>query len=111
MMRLTTIFSMPMVFLQYLFAPTSGRALQNRGSFRLNNMRIVITDGFTLNPGDLSWDNLKQLGQVDYYDRSSNDETLARCIDADIIVTNKTPIDAVVIEACKKLKLIAVTAT
>ncbi len=74
-------------------------------------MKIVITDGFTLNPGDLSWDDFHKLGQVEYYDRTKSNELPARVSDADVIVTNKTPVDASTIEACTKLKVIAVTAT
>jgi glycerate dehydrogenase len=74
-------------------------------------MEIVITDGFTLNPGDLSWKALDKLGELKYYDRTSAMETVARCYNATIIVTNKTSITADVIEAAASLQLIAVTAT
>lgn len=74
-------------------------------------MKIVITDGFTLNPGDLSWDEFEKLGTVQYYDRTSPVEVIARCFDADIIVCNKTIIDEDVIMAASHLQLIAVTAT
>ncbi|HEY0655973.1 MAG TPA: D-2-hydroxyacid dehydrogenase [Chryseosolibacter sp.] len=74
-------------------------------------MKIVITDGFTLNPGDLSWKPFYSLGDVDYHDRTSPAETVIMVRDADVIVTNKTPITADVIQECKNLKLIAVTAT
>ena len=74
-------------------------------------MEIVITDGFTLNPGDLSWKAFNELGEVKYYDRTSAIETVDRCYDADIIVVNKTSVDADVIEAATNLQLIAVTAT
>ena len=71
-------------------------------------MEIVITDGFTLNPGDLSWKAFNELGEVKYYDRTSAIETVDRCYDADIIVVNKTSVDADVIEAATNLQLIAV---
>jgi glycerate dehydrogenase len=74
-------------------------------------MKIVITDGFTLNPGDLSWKKFETLGEVQYYDRTQPDEVLDRVKDADVIVTNKTPISSEVIPNCKSLKVIAVTAT
>ena len=74
-------------------------------------MEIVITDGFTLNPGDLSWKALNELGKVKYYDRTAPIETVTRCYNADIIITNKTPITADVMEAAANLQLIAVTAT
>lgn len=74
-------------------------------------MQIVITDGFTLNPGDLSWKALDHLGEVAYYDRSAGKDILDRCRNAAVIITNKTPINSIVIEAADNLKLIAVTAT
>jgi len=74
-------------------------------------MKIVITDGYTLNPGDLNWGAFEKLGTVQYYDRTAPIEVIARCFDADIIVSNKTIIDADVIMAASHLKMIAVTAT
>ena len=74
-------------------------------------MEIVITDGYTLNPGDFSWKALNELGKVEYYDRTAAIETVTRCYNADIIITNKTPITADVMEAAANLQLIAVTAT
>ena len=74
-------------------------------------MEIVITDGYTLNPGDLSWKQLNELGTVKYYDRSLALEMITKCYNADIIVTNKTPVGADVMDAASNLKLIAVTAT
>lgn len=76
-----------------------------------NKMKIVITDGYTLNPGDLSWEPFEKLGTVEYYDRTSAVEVIARCFDADIIISNKTIIDEDVILAGSHLKMIAVTAT
>ena len=73
--------------------------------------RIVITDGFTLNPGDLNWSRFHQLGEVRLFDRTYKDEIVTRCREAPVIVTNKTPIDANTINACRDLKMIAVTAT
>lgn len=74
-------------------------------------MKIVITDGYTLNPGDLSWNEIHTLGQVIYYDRTAADQITERCKDANVIVTNKTPITSDVIDAARNLKVIAVTAT
>ena len=74
-------------------------------------MVIVITDGYTLNPGDLSWDAFKQIGEVKYYDRTGAGDITERCREATIIITNKTPLSAEAIEAASKLKVIAVTAT
>ncbi len=74
-------------------------------------MNIVITDGHTLNPGDLSWKSFEAAGRLDHYDRTQPFETIARTFDADIIITNKIIIDADVIAAASHLKMIAVTAT
>lgn len=74
-------------------------------------MEIVITDGYTLNPGDLSWQGIDALGSLQYYDRTSPVEVIDRCFNATVIVTNKTVINAAVINAATQLKMIAVTAT
>ncbi|MEA5138558.1 D-2-hydroxyacid dehydrogenase [Arcicella rigui] len=74
-------------------------------------MKIVVLDGFTLNPGDLSWDNLYSLGDVVIYDRTTQDEILERSQDAEILLTNKTPLRADVITQLKSLKYIGVLAT
>ncbi len=77
-------------------------------------MKIVVLDGYTENPGDLSWDSLKSLGELKVYDRISyvDSPKIAETIgDAEIAVTNKTPISKTTIDACKNLKLIAVLAT
>ncbi len=74
-------------------------------------MQIVITDGYTLNPGDLNWNAFEDLGEVKYYDRTSPDEVAERCREANVIITNKTPITKETIQAAPGLKLIAVSAT
>ncbi|MEJ7587004.1 MAG: D-2-hydroxyacid dehydrogenase [Ferruginibacter sp.] len=74
-------------------------------------VRIVITDGYTLNPGDLSWKEFYELGDVVYYDRTPASEVLERCRDANVIITNKTPVPSGVIDTVTTLQLIAVTAT
>lgn len=74
-------------------------------------MEIVITDGFTLNPGDLSWQGIEALGSMQYYDRTNQVEVIDRCFNAAVIVTNKTIINAAVINTATQLKMIAVTAT
>jgi glycerate dehydrogenase len=73
--------------------------------------KIVVTDGYTLNPGDLSWDALHRFGEVTVYDRTGLSQIHERCVDATIIVTNKTSIDESMISKLKRLKIIAVTAT
>ena len=74
-------------------------------------MQIVITDGYTLNPGDLSWEAFEKLGELKYYDRTPANEVTERCREATVIITNKTPITADTINAAANLKLITVTAT
>ena len=74
-------------------------------------MQIVITDGYTLNPGDLSWEPFEKLGELTYYERTPSTEVAERCRDATVIITNKTPITATTINTATNLKLITVTAT
>jgi glycerate dehydrogenase len=74
-------------------------------------MQIAITDGYTLNPGDLSWEPFKKLGELKYYDRTLPTEVAERCREATVIITNKTPVTAETIKAATNLKLIAVSAT
>jgi len=74
-------------------------------------MKIVVLDGYTLNPGDLSWDGLKQFGELTVYDRTPQDKLLERCRDAEVILTNKMPVGADLIKQLSALKFIGVTAT
>jgi glycerate dehydrogenase len=77
-------------------------------------MKIVVLDGYTENPGDLSWDRLKDLGDVRIYDRTSYEESpviAERIGDADIVITNKTPISRETIDKCPNMKMIAFLAT
>ena len=74
-------------------------------------MRIVVLDGYTLNPGDLSWDPLKALGDCEIYDRSAPGEVVARVGDAEVVLTNKTPLPRAAIEQMPKLAYLGVLAT
>lgn len=76
-------------------------------------MKIVDLDGYALNPGDLSWDGFKQFGDFTNYDRTAeNDqEILNRIGEAEVVLTNKTPLDQTVIEQAPQLKYIGVLAT
>lgn len=74
-------------------------------------MKIVILDGYALNPGDLSWDFLNQFGSVTIYDRTPEDQIISRIGDADIVILNKCPITAPTLDACPGIKLICVLAT
>ena len=74
-------------------------------------MKIVVLDGYAANPGDLSWDELKSLGECTVYDRTAPAEVLERAAGADILMTNKVVLDATTIAALPQLKYIGVLAT
>ena len=77
-------------------------------------MKIVVLDGYTENPGDLSWAGLEALGEVTVYDRTSYVDApiiAERIGDAEVVVMNKTPISKATIDACPNIKMIAVLAT
>ena len=74
-------------------------------------MKIVVLDGYTLNPGDLSWDGLEKLGEITVYDRTPADKIMERAADAEILFTNKTPLDEATINQLPALKFIGVLAT
>ena len=74
-------------------------------------MKIVVLDGYVLNPGDLSWNEFSKIGDVKVYDRTLANEVIDRIGDAEVIYTNKTVINDVVINACPNLKFIGVLAT
>ena len=76
-------------------------------------MKISVIDGYTENPGDLSWDGLRALGDVVIYDHSTKDEAeiIRRIGDAEIVVANKSPISRRVLDACPNVKYITVQAT
>ncbi len=77
-------------------------------------MKIVILDGYTENPGDLSWNQIGKFGEVEIYDRTSYEDSpliAERIGDAEIVIVNKTPITKTTINKCPNIKLIAVLAT
>nr|WP_319270459.1 D-2-hydroxyacid dehydrogenase [uncultured Draconibacterium sp.] len=74
-------------------------------------MKIVVLDGHTLNPGDLSWDAINALGELTVYDRTTPEQTIQRATDAEIIYTNKVIINREIIEQLPRLKFIGVLAT
>ncbi|MBU3159656.1 D-2-hydroxyacid dehydrogenase [Clostridium frigoris] len=74
-------------------------------------MKIVVLDGFTLNPGDLSWEEFEKLGELTVYDRTNLDEIVDRAYDFDIILTNKTPLSRETLNKLPKIKYIGVLAT
>ncbi|MBR3050642.1 MAG: hypothetical protein IKG61_04250, partial [Selenomonadaceae bacterium] len=76
-------------------------------------MKIVVLDGYTLNPGDLSWEGLETLGECKIYDRTSQTddaEIISRIGDAEIVFMNKTPLTKKILDACN-VKYIGVLAT
>lgn len=74
-------------------------------------MKIVVLDGYTLNPGDLSWQGIEALGDLTVYDRTESQDVVERIGDAEAIFTNKTLISKEVLGACPQLKFIGVLAT
>ena len=75
-------------------------------------MKITVLDGFAVNPGDLDWGLIGQYGALTVYDRTSTDEeSIARIGDSEIVMVNKTPLPESVLAACPNLKLICVLAT
>jgi glycerate dehydrogenase len=74
-------------------------------------MKIIVVDGATLNPGDLSWHALEACGECEVYPHSTAEEILARCRDADAVLTNKAPFTRAMLAALPKLRYIGVTAT
>ncbi|MFD2115555.1 D-2-hydroxyacid dehydrogenase [Paenibacillus yanchengensis] len=74
-------------------------------------MQIVVLDGYTLNPGDLSWAALEKLGDVTIYDRTAPEQVVMRAKDAAIVLTNKTVLTAEILAQLPKLQYIGVLAT
>lgn len=74
-------------------------------------MKIVVLDGFAMNPGDLSWEELQQLGETKVVDRTSPEKVLSCIGDAEIALTNKAVIDGEIIRKASNLKYIGVMAT
>ena len=77
-------------------------------------MKIVVLDGYTENPGDLSWEGLQEMGELTVYDRTpvgSPGEIIRRIGDAQAVFTNKTPLTKEVFEACGHIRYVGVLAT
>ena len=74
-------------------------------------MKIVVLDGYTLNPGDLSWQDLKTFGDVEIYDRTPQEKIAERCAEAAVVLTNKTPLNSDILNQLSSLKYIGVLAT
>ena len=74
-------------------------------------MKIVVLDGYTLNPGDISWNGLEKIGETVIYDRTPKDKIVERIDDAEIVFTNKTPISRDTMQKCESIRYIGVLAT
>lgn len=74
-------------------------------------MKIVVLDGYTLNPGDISWKGMEAFGEVTVYDRTKAEDVVERIGDAEVVYTNKTPITKETMDACPGMKFIGVLAT
>ena len=81
--------------------------LRKRGQI----MKIVVLDGYTVNPGDLSWDWLEEYGDYTVYERTPENEILTRCHGADIIITNKTPLGKDILSQLPDVKFIDLLST
>ncbi|MDR2933330.1 MAG: D-2-hydroxyacid dehydrogenase, partial [Oscillospiraceae bacterium] len=74
-------------------------------------MKIVILDGYTENPGDLSWEGFEKLGDLTVYDRTPAGQIISRIGDANAVILNKTPITRATLDACRNIRFIGVLAT
>ena len=74
-------------------------------------MKLTILDGYCVNPGDLSWDALRQFGEVEVFDRTRVDEVLERTVGAAIVLINKTPLPGYILRQLPELRYIGVLAT
>src|SRR5690554_4368639 len=74
-------------------------------------LNIVVLDGYTLNPGDLDWTALEELGKVTIYDRTRDEDIVERANDAQIVLTNKTPFTKETLVQLPHLKYLGVLAT
>ena len=74
-------------------------------------MKLVILDGYTENPGDLSWDGFRELGELTVYDRTGKKDVVSRIGDAEAVILNKTPVSRETLDACPNVKYIGVLAT
>jgi glycerate dehydrogenase len=74
-------------------------------------MKIVILDGYTENPGDLSWEGFERLGELKVYDRTPDNLVIERIGDADAVITNKTPLSRETFDACPQIRYVGVLAT
>lgn len=74
-------------------------------------MRITVLDGYTSNPGDLSWDAFEELGEITVHERTTPEEVVSRCLGCEVVFTNKVVMNAGIIDQLPDLKYIGVLAT
>lgn len=74
-------------------------------------MKIVVLDGYTLNPGDITWEGMEALGEVTVYDRTKEEDIVSRIGDAEVVYTNKTPLTKETFDACPNIKFVGILAT
>lgn len=74
-------------------------------------MKIVVLDGFAVNPGDLSWDFLKKYGDVEVYDKTPDAECASKCLGADVVYTNRAKITAELLDSCPTVKYVSALGT
>lgn len=74
-------------------------------------MKIVITDGFAVNPGDLSWDYLNKYGEVTVYDKISDDEVADAIGEAEVVFTNRVKIDKTILDKCRNIRYVSALGT
>jgi len=87
-------------------------AMRKRGWGMIRSRsNIVVLDGYALNPGDLSWDELRRIGKVDIHDRTPPELVVERARGAEIVLTNKTPLPAATLEMLPELRYVGVLAT
>src|SRR5947209_3004676 len=90
---------------------SKGRGSLPRGACWGQCMKMVVLDGYCLNPGDLSWDGLRAVGEVRLFDRTAAEDAVARAAGAAIALTNKTPLTADALRQLPELRYIGVLAT
>lgn len=77
----------------------------------MKNLKIVVLDGYSVNPGDMSWNGFEKLGDLKVYDRTAPDQILERAADAPVIITNKVPLTGETLRRLPALKYVGVLAT
>jgi glycerate dehydrogenase len=116
--RRQTFFSLSMILSglynnakSHVFASYEIRSTMASATKSSHMVKIVVVDGYTINPGDNPWTPLEEIGTLTVYDRTEPDQLVAQASQADVLITNKCPISSDAIKQLPALKFIAVTAT